>query len=77
MKKVDSKLVTFRFEYEEIEMLDELSKLYKKSKSLIVRQLVRGEHDKVQGNPQLKMMIEKLQEIEGQMKEFTVLADNE
>jgi len=77
MKKDNSKLVSFRFEYEEIEMLDELSKLYKKSKSLILRQLVRGEYDKVQGNPQLKMMIEKLQEIEGQMKEFTVLADND
>ena len=77
MKKDTSKLVSFRVGYEEIAMLGELSKLYKKSKTLILLQLIRGEYDKVQGNPQLKMMIKKLQEIEGQMKEFTVLADNE
>lgn len=77
METNKTKVVAFRLELEEVDMLDELSNAYRKPKSSIIKLLIRSEHDKMQGNPKLKAMLAKLEKIESEMKDFTVLVDKD
>lgn len=52
------------------ERLEELSKIYQKPNNKIVSDLICADYDRIQGNPELKKMIDKLNQLQEAISEF-------
>lgn len=65
-------LIQKRFNLEEdtTKRLEELAKVYKKSQTRIVADLIHADYDRLQGNPELKKMIDKLNELQDAINTF-------
>lgn len=72
-KKLDVKTVqiTFRAPAPVVEQLDELCRMTGMKRSDFFINAVTSEYDRVQGNPQLKKMMEQMRQIAETMKEMT------
>lgn len=67
-----SPVVTFRIPDDDLQKLDELVALAGlSSRSALVLTLIRLEHDRVQGSPELKKILEQLRAVRSQIEALT------
>lgn len=70
-KNKDTMQVTFRAPTAVIEQLDELCSMTGVKRSEFFVNAITAEYDKINGNPQLKKMLEQFREIADTMKQMT------
>lgn len=61
---------SYRFKVETVEHLEVLMLNYKASATEILEGLINTEYDKLMGNPELKKMIEKMNQLKDAMQEY-------
>lgn len=65
------KQVAFRVTDEQDRMLEELARITQKTRNDVIVDLIVGEYDRINGNPELKKLIEKMNEVSEQVKKYT------
>lgn len=69
--KKDTKQITFRAPAEVVRQLDEMCSMTGMKRSDFFINAVTSEYDKMQGNPQLKQMLEQMRNIADLMKQMS------
>ena len=69
--KKDTQAITFRAPTEVVEQLDELCRMAGIKRSEFIIGCITCEHDKMNGNPKLKEIMEQFRAISEQMKQLT------
>lgn len=69
--KKDTQAITFRAPTEVVEQLDELCRMAGIKRSEFIIGCITSEHDKMNGNPKLKEIMEQFRAICEQMKQLT------
>lgn len=69
--KKDTQAITFRAPTEVVEQLDELCRMSGIKRSEFIIACITSEHDKINGNPKLKEIMEQFRAISEQMKQLT------
>lgn len=69
--KKDTQAITFRAPTEVVEQLDELCRMACIKRSEFIIGCITSEHDKMNGNPKLKEIMEQFRAISEQMKQLT------
>lgn len=69
--KKDTQAITFRAPTEVVEQLDELCRMAGIKRSEFIIGCITSEHDKMNGNPKLKEIMEQFRAISEQMKQLT------
>lgn len=69
--KKDTQAITFRAPTEVVEQLDELCRMAGIKRSEFIIGCITSEHDKMNGNPKLKEIMEQFRVISEQMKQLT------
>jgi esterase/lipase superfamily enzyme len=69
--KKDTQAITFRAPTEVVEQLDELCRIAGIKRSEFIIGCITSEHDKMNGNPKLKEIMEQFRAISEQMKQLT------
>lgn len=60
----------FNLAEDTVQRLEELAKIYNKSQTRIIADLIHADYDRLQGNPELKKMISKLNELQDAINTF-------
>lgn len=69
--KKDTVQITFRAPTEVIKQLDELCRMSGIKRSEFIVACITSEHDKINGNPKLREILEQFRSISEQMKQLT------
>lgn len=69
--KKDTQAITFRAPTEVVEQLDELCRMAGIKRSEFIIGCITSEHDKMNGNPKLKEIMEQFRAISEKMKQLT------
>lgn len=69
--KKDTQAITFRAPTEVVEQLDELCRMAGIKRSEFIIGCITSEHDKMNGNPKLKEIMEQFRAISEQIKQLT------
>lgn len=64
------KLTTLRLTEEQDKMLDELAAITQQGRNEVITNLIVGEHDRINGNPAVKQLMEQMNLLANQMKEY-------
>lgn len=67
---------SFRVSDETVRRLAALSDLYQKPETQIISDLIHADYDRVQGNPELKNMIAKINELQLAIETFNSMKEN-
>lgn len=73
--KKDTVQVTFRAPASVVAQLDEICRMSGMKRSEFIVSAVTSEYDKINGNPQMKKMLEQMRQIADVMKQMTGQAD--
>ena len=65
------KQVAFRVTEEQRKMIEELALVTNQTINDVLVSLVVGEYDRIHGNPAMKKLLEQMQQISEQMKEYS------
>lgn len=63
-----SNIITVRFRDTQLEKLDALAQLSGSTRSEVLQEIVEAQYDKINGNPQLKQAMQKLRDIQEQVR---------
>ncbi|MBQ3550224.1 MAG: hypothetical protein IJA41_04520 [Clostridia bacterium] len=69
-KNYETVAITTRMPVEVVVKLDELCKLYDLKRSEVLINLIIGDYDKLQGNPQLKELLAQFKDLSEKFKQF-------
>ena len=73
--KKDTQAITFRAPSDVVRQLDELCNMMGIKRSEFIVTAITSEYDKLQGNPQMKRMMEQLRQIADTVKQMTGVTD--
>ena len=73
--KKDTVQITFRAPASVVAQLDEICRMSGMKRSEFIVSAITSEYDKINGNPQMKKMLEQMRQIADAMKQMTGQAD--
>lgn len=68
----DTTAITFRISDDDVKRFDFVCSVYGLKRGDFILNCIRSEYDKINGNPQLKKMIEQMRELSEAVKSFNV-----
>lgn len=75
MPKKNTTAITFRCDVSVADMLDEICRLSGMKRGEFLISVITSQYDKINGNPQLKHMLDQMREIADTMKQMTGYSD--